>query len=333
MEGLLKDYGAELDWSVGSLFCHENSLFGSFGAVTLCREFGCPNPIKWAFGSLPSPLAGGRIPPFDFSIEDALDILNGNLEHGVACRLTLSNPYVKKSDIAGDDRNRELMKALDSVQAGNGKRNGVILVSDILAEHAKEQYPNLDVILSTVRTAYDTGYGRKKDTLEWYSKLLENPLYDTVVVNSAKIREDGFLESLPHKEKAEFIACSYCIENCPYARDHYDALHLFNQCIRFGVQGSAKGPQQKIDAVMEKCLANKRRHPENRSSYTEGEIRRLASLGCRQFKIAGRANSDSRFERDLFHYLFNYESALYCETMLVNPKLILKPAEEMQIQT
>ena len=315
MEDLLKDYGAELEWNVGSLFCHDETLHGTFGVVKICQEFGVPNPVKWAFGSIPSLLSGGRVPPYDFGREEALSILGGNLDRGVACRLTLSNPYATQSDIQKDVKSRDLLDFLNTHSIDSAK-NGVIVSCDLVAEHVREAYPNLEVILSILRTVYDVGYGKDRNTVEYYSNLLENPLYDRVVVDSAKVHEEGFIESLPRKDKIELIACVECIRNCPIARQHYDAIHTLSQCICYGLDRSKA--YERIYEVMDQCVANKRKHPDQNLALNENEIKKLASIGCRQFKIAGRVNTDANFKRDLFAYLFKYERARYLESALID---------------
>lgn len=326
MEGLLKDYGAELEWSVGSLFCHDDVLHGDFGIVRMCNEFGVPNPVRWAFGGVPSLLSGGRVPPYDFSRKEALGILDGNLRRGVACRLALSNPYATASDIRNDSKSRDMLEFLNCNSADGGAKNGVIASSDLVACHVRDTYPNLEVVLSILRTVYDVGYGKDRNTVEYYVKLLENPLYDRIVVDSSKAFEDGFVESLPRKDKIEMIACVECIRNCPIARQHYDAIHTLSHCICYGLDRT--NAHERLYEIMDQCTARKRRHPDQNIALSEQDIKRLASIGCRQFKIAGRVNSDESFRRDLFAYLFRHERARYLESALIDSKFYRQTAEK-----
>ena len=310
----LKDYGRLLSWSVGTLFCHEDVLFKY---LWLAREFSFKLPIRWAFGAIQSPLAGGRVPPLNLDQMDAIGTLSEHIKEGIACRLTLSNPHIVEKDIVVDTKTQGLLKFLNESLPDNGARNGVILSSDILAEHVKNCYPNLQVILSTIRTAYDVGYGRKKDTFSWYSSLLENPLYDVVVVNNSKLYEEGFMEALPFKEKVELIACTDCVQNCQMARNHYEGLHEYIKRLAKGLDTTEAN--NLIESVAEKCVAFRESHKARHSSYSEGEIRRLAQMGYTQFKIAGRANSRERLSRDIWCYLFRHDVARFMETILLEP--------------
>lgn len=310
MHFALKDYGSDIDWNVGSLFCHEASVFRT---LNLCKAFSIPHPIKWAFGSLASPMSGGRASPVFLAADDAKAVFDSYMAEGIACRLTLSNPYVDMQMVRKDALNAELMAYLNA--NGNGiRRNGVIVVSDILAMHIKDAYPNLEVILSTIRAAYDTGYGKDKDTMEYYVNMLKNPLYDVVVVNAAKIYEEDFMEDLPFKSKVELLACHDCIRNCPYAKMHYEAMLAFSQCIVNGTNG--ENANSMLGDVMKRCIRNKQCHLDQTASYTADEIRHLALLGYRQFKLSGRMNSEERFARDLDAYLFKHEVLRYIETAI-----------------
>ena len=310
----LKDYGRRLSWNVGTLFCHEDILFKY---LWLAKEFSFQLPIRWAFGAIQSPLAGGRVPPLNLEQMDAIGTLSEHIKEGVACRLTLSNPDIVEKDIVEDTKTQGLLKFLNESQPDNGARNGVILSSDIFATYIKEHYPKLEVILSTIRTAYDVGYGRSKDTFSWYTNLLTNPLYDVVVVNNAKLYEEGFMEALPCKEKVELIACTDCVRNCQLAKSHYEGLHSYIRQLAKGL--STDDANSLIEKVAERCINFRESPNAHHSSYSEDDIRRLAKMGYVQFKIAGRANSRERLSRDIWCYLFRHDVARFMETILLEP--------------
>jgi len=311
MHYALKDYGAQLDWNVGSLFCHDDVMFKY---VKLCKEFRIAHPIKWAFGCIPSLMSSGMAVSFVTSVRMAVKTMEMYLESGIACRLALSNPHVDEKAIRDDWIDRELMLFLDK-NSIDGAKNGVIVSSDILARYIRTYYPNLEIILSVVRPAYDVGYGMASDTLDWYSKKLENPLYDIVGVNSAKLSEDGFMQKLPHKDRIELIACKDCIRNCPYAKHHYEAALGVTKRLSSGELTPEKS-KMLLDEVTSMCIANRRKHWDQASAYSEEDIRLLASMGYRRFQLADRMNSDDRFERDVAEYIFEYRHLRYFENMI-----------------
>lgn len=305
MNPYIKDYGGEIDWNIGSLFCHEKPVFR---LLRICEAYSIEHPIRYAFGSIPSLMAGGRIPPTSISVNEAIDVAKQYLANGIACRLTLSNPHVTEADIKEDKINAELMKFLNSNSSGKGK-NGIIVSSDVLARHVRDIYPNLEVILSIIRPAYDTGYGPDRDTFDYYAANLENPLYDVVVVNAAKLDIPNFMESLPNKDKVELLAFHYCIKNCQQAAKHYEA------CLQIMLAGIKGGVPTKhledLSKVSSDCIAKKRSHPLDFASYTENDMRKLVSLGYHHFKLAERMSSDNGFLYGMIEYIFRTEPIRY----------------------
>lgn len=305
----LKDYGADIEWNVGSLFCHDDAIMDILG---FCHRYGIQHPIKWAFGCIPSPLASAMAMPKLHTFGMAKQTIENYLEYGVGCRLALTNPHADEKMIASDRNAQKLMDLLNETSTPE-IRNGVTLSSDILARHVRDKYPRLDTILSIVRVAYDVGFGRACDTMEWYVEKLKNPLYDVVEVNNAKIHEEGFMEELPRKDKVELIACINCIRNCPYAKHHYEsALGVMQDAC------AAENPEKcrlMLCEVSKMCIANRKRHLDKASSYTREEIAEMAKLGYRRFQLSARMNDDERFLQDVKHYLFNYNHLRYLENL------------------
>ena len=305
----LKDYGEDIQWNVGSLFCHDEAIMK---ILDFCGKYGIQHSIKWAFGCIPSPLASAMALPKLHTFGMARQTIMKYLEHGVACRLALTNPHANEEMIAMDRNARKLMEFLDET-SNSSCPNGVVLSSDFLAEYVRERHPHLNVILSTVRVAYDVGFGKACDTVEWYSDKLKNPLYDIVEVNNAKIHEEGFMEKLPRKDKVELIACINCIRNCPYARHHFEsALGVMRDAC---AEASPEKCRMMLCEVSKMCIANRKRHLDQASSYTREEIRKIAALGYRRFQLSARMNDDERFLQDVKHYLFNYNHLRYLENL------------------
>lgn len=305
MNPFVRDYGGDIDWNIGSLFCHEMPVFK---LLHTCEEYNIPHPIRYAFGSIPSLMAGGRIPPLHISEEDAEGIAKQYLDRGIACRLTLSNPHITEEDIKNDTINAKLMNFLNSESSGD-RKNGVIVVSDLLAKYVKDKYQNLEVILSIIRPAYDTGYGPDKDTFDYYSNFLNDSLYDVVVVNSAKIDIPDFMETLPHKEKVELIAFHACVRNCPRAKEHYESSLQLGLANFLGK--NTEDLRYRCDRNTAACFAEKRRRPFDYASYTEREIKKLVSLGYKHFKLADRLMPDEAFYSGMVEYIFKSEPMRY----------------------
>ena len=83
------------------------------------------------------------------------------------------------------------------------------------------------------------------------------------------------------------------------------------------LQESIEIVSREMNELMRLCVSNKAGHLDGTASLGESEIRRLASAGIRQFKLAGRMNAEDWFERDFAAYLFNYEVYRYAETAVL----------------
>lgn len=306
MEDPVNHYGSNcIDWSIGAMFCHEKPLFK---LLKMCKAYGVNHGMKWVFGSPLCVMAGGRVAPVDLNASDAIGIMKDWMNQGLGCRLTFQNPYLTYDDIFQDKKGMELLKAANDMSTKD-VQNGVILVSDVLADIVKEKFPNLQVILSTIRAAYEVGYGPKKDTLEWYSNKLNDELYDMVVVSASKCWEEGFFEALPQKEKIEVIASHGCVRNCPRAMRHYDAMLWGSLCHMFNVPGN--GSMEQCNRVVEECIRHKKSHPFEESSLNAERISHLTSIGVHHFKIAGRLDNDNDILRDVMEYVFKPEKVRY----------------------
>ena len=89
---------------------------------------------------------------------------------------------------------------------------------------------------------------------------------------------------------------------------------MFSQCLVNGI--SPDRANLLLGDIIKTCVKNKKSHIDQTASYSIDEIRYLASLGYRQFKLAGRMNTEERFSRDLEAYLFNHEVLRYIETAM-----------------
>jgi hypothetical protein len=89
--------------------------------------------------------------------------------------------------------------------------NKVIIVSDILREYIHQQYPDIKFISSIASTENNQG----------------NPIYDICVVN-ANMNHTDELFDIKDKSRIEILLNSNCVKNCPYEKEHYDAISLAN---------------------------------------------------------------------------------------------------------
>lgn len=293
MVQLIKDYGKPIEWNIGSLFAHDRY---AWGLIDILNELGYENPIKYVFGSIPCLFQGGRVPPRDAELNDALKIMDNYNDRGVGCRLTYSNVFIEESDLDDEICN----KMLSHLNNRGGVGNGVIVSSDILAKYIKGKYPNLQIIASQVKPSVETGLGSDKDTVDYYNKLFD--IYDIIVVNPFKVQDGEFLNKLVHHDRVEFIANHRCTPDCPIAKLHYETQ------MQFGMKALKQEDYSKelelLDKINEECLKVKATYPLAGTSLSQSDIEGLVRLGFNQFKLEGRDNDGICFIRDLGDYIF-----------------------------
>lgn len=289
MVQLVKDYGFDIKWNIGSLFAHDKYVWSLLGVI---KELGYNNPIKYVFGSTPCLFQGGRIPPRDAEISDALRIIDKYNDYGVGCRLTYSNYLLKEEDLEDGYCNT----FLEHLNKGNN--NGVILSSDILAKYIKDKYPNLQLIASQVKHSVEVGLGH--DTVDYYNKLFD--LYDLVVINPFKVQDMKFLSEIKYPERVEFIANHRCVPNCPLAKVHYETQMKLGMKALNNEDISIE--QQILEDINQECLRIKKTYPLVGISFSQSDIEELGRMGFTQFKLEGRDNDGVCFIRDMGDYIF-----------------------------
>ena len=107
---IVKRYSnADIDWNIGSLYAHDDFVWK---VLRVCNEINESSNISHVFGSIPCVLQGGRIPPRDASISDALDIIDTYNSLGVGCRFTFSSTIITDEDL-NDDMSNQILSRIE----------------------------------------------------------------------------------------------------------------------------------------------------------------------------------------------------------------------------
>ena len=131
-------------------------------------------------------------------------VLNAFNEKGIPVRFTFTNPALEKKHL--NDKFCNMVMSL----ANNGL-NEAIVVSPILEEYIRKNYPNFKLTSSTCK---------RLDDGERLAAELEKD-YSIVVVDYALNNKFDIPEKLPHKDKCEFLVNSNCRPACPNRAQHY----------------------------------------------------------------------------------------------------------------
>lgn len=165
--------------------------------------------ISSVYGTFPPALwNGGRAVRGDSiplkRIEQIIDEYNSL---GAMVRLTFTNPLLTEEHL--DD---EFCNGICRIAE---KRNcEIIIFSPLLESYLRKTYPKFTYTSSTCKQIEDP---------EELKKELERD-YRLVVLDYNWNNKFDFLETLPHKEKCEFLLNAICISHCPQRGYHYRYL-------------------------------------------------------------------------------------------------------------
>lgn len=104
-------------------------------------------------------------------------------------------------------------------QACEREGNGVIVSSELMGEFIRKKYPKYNIIWSTSIGIKD---------IEKINKLSEK---DMVVLDYTLNKNHEVLSKLSNPKNIEVLCAEYCIDNCPYRKEHYYATNkaILNQ--------------------------------------------------------------------------------------------------------
>lgn len=296
---ILKRYNSDnIDWNIGSLFAHDDYIIK---LLYLMRELDTTNPIKYVFGSIPTVLCGGRVPPRDATLDNAFKIIDRYNQLGVGCRLTFSSHDVSKDELSDELSNNLMQHLEDNNQKYGVRMNGIILMSELLGEYIYNNYNSLELISSQVKPSVEVGLG--KDTVDYYNRLFD--LFDIVVVNPSRWMDSNIIHGLKFIDRVEFITNHRCFMDCPMAGSHYKAQVELNKKMLRGEDCSKEN--KVLKSINDWCYNSRLEYPLNGVSFGDSEINLLIDNGVKHFKLEGRDNSATSFLRDLGDYIFNHQ--------------------------
>ena len=168
--------------------------------VEIASVYGCFPPSLWNGGRM----CGGYCD--DSFITHVIDSFN---KRGIPLRFTFTNPMIEEKHLSDPFCNK-IMKFAD-----NGL-NEVIVVSPLLEEYIRTNYPKYKLTSSTCRRITDP------DTL--HSELEKD--YHIVVIDYDLNNKFDILEKIPNKEKCELLVNACCDPGCPRRSEHYRTIGL-----------------------------------------------------------------------------------------------------------
>lgn len=254
--------------------------------------YGAPGDCIWG---------GGRVGFGDAAPQDVLALTR---EYGISARLTFSNSLLREEHLSDRKCNR-----LCALFQGEGEpQNGVIVHSDLLLDHLKQNYPGFYFVSSTTKVLTDFWQFRRE---------AERDDYRYVVPDFRLNKAFDQLNSLTgsQKDKVEFLCNECCWFGCKDRRACYEAVSLKNL--------GESGPEHRCAAPDAGQGYRFSKAMENPGFIGIGDIQNTyLPMGFSNFKIEGRGLGSALILEFLLYYMTKPEyhlhvrEAIYLDSML-----------------
>lgn len=267
-------------WDVSGAFVYDRELVAFYD---FCKLFLGFEPFHIVHGAPLCIWNSGRVLPH--LMRTTAEMRAAGLEYekrGIALYYTFSNHLLEERHLTDTLGNALLIFAS---RHNPGRRNAVILSSDLLEEHIRTRYPELRRVSSILKVTTMGGRGKP----DVYRRLAEQ--YDEVMVHPDDVLRDELLEKLEDKERYILLINEYCIRNCPLRPLHYRALS--ETALDFlHYDGAPFVEKQKKNGCLD--LRTMLTHPEHGVlALTVNEIKHLRAMGFRHFKLQGRGQASA----------------------------------------
>lgn len=241
--------------------------------------YGAPAECIWG---------GGRVGGGDRKPEEVLELME---EYGISARLTFSNSLLVKEHLA-DPRCNALCTLFET-----GKKNGVIVHSDLLLSYLTANYPGLYFVSSTTKVLTDF-----RQFLDEVNR--EEFLYVVPDFRLNKALDKWRTLSEYQKEKVEFLCNECCWFGCQDRKLCYEAVSRRNLGEN-AWEHRCKAPDAKEGYRFSKAMANP-------GFICTKDIKEIyLPMGFSHFKIEGRGLGSALILEFLLYYMTKPEYQLH----------------------
>lgn len=168
--------------------------------VEIASVYGVFPPSLWNGGRAQSGICDKRF------IKTVISNFN---DRGIPLRFTFTNPMLEKKHLSDEFCNMVMHLA------DNGL-NEVIVLSPILEDYIRKNFPNYKITSSTCK--------RITDQEQLYGEIGKD--YHIVVIDYDLNHDFDTLEKISDKKKCELLVNACCNPGCPTRTDHYEAIGL-----------------------------------------------------------------------------------------------------------
>lgn len=237
---------------------------------------------------------GGRYLGGGIELNNAKKVLEIFNSRKVPLRFTFTNPLIEKKHL-GDSFCNQILRL-----ASNGI-NEVIVMSPVLEEYIRENYPNYPITSSTckqIRNMDDVNAELAKD-------------YKYVVLDYNFNNKFDLLEQIEEKNRSrcEILVNACCIPNCPRRGEHYRTIgqDQINES-EHKKNYLSKKPYERIPFQCE-YMNNTIYDITSYQTYVSPQdiFEKYLPMGFNNFKIEGRTVSDVTLLETYIHYMVKPE--------------------------
>lgn len=239
--------------------------------------YGAPAECIWG---------GGRVGGGERKPEEVLELME---EYGISARLTFSNSLLGKEHLA-DPRCNALCALFET-----GKKNGVIVHSDLLLSYLTANYPGLYFVSSTTKVLTDF-----RQFLDEVNR--EEFLYVVPDFRLNKALDKWRTLSEYQKEKVEFLCNECCWYGCQDRKLCYEAVSRKN--LGESAEHRCAAPDAKGGYRFSKAMENPG------FIGIEDIIKVYVPMGFSDFKIEGRGLGSALILEFLLYYMTKPEYQL-----------------------
>lgn len=236
------------------------------------------------FGAWPGMVWGGGsafiqdVIPSSEQMDEQISIYNEKFR--MMFVYTFTNPLLEEKHIYDTYCN----KACEILN--NHPGNAILVVSPILEEHIRQNYPNIKIhksIISTENQDYDP-----------------SDKYDMTVLKRIRNADNEFLRNIPDniKKKLEILCTDPCPDDCPLIYEHY--RKFAKSTINFTLHSEHKCVMG--DKMMDPFVLYYREHY-LKTYVSPSRVDDLSNMGFSYFKLSGRGDLCSMVENAIMYLI------------------------------
>ena len=228
------------------------------------------------YGEFPTSLwNGGRNSRPDMCDKKYIDMVIKQMnDWGIPIRYTYTNMLIEEEDLSDPHCNYCL-------QAAHNGMNGVIVVSPLLEEYVRKNYPKMSIVSSTCKCI--------KGVEGVNAELAKD--YTLVVLDYNMNNKFDELEKITDKGRCEVLVNALCAPNCPARYTHYKNVSRNQKILAKSIQNPGAQVGQLEPWKFEGCAGGRSVYAvTNSPNFVSPEDiwEKYVPMGFRNFKLEGR---------------------------------------------